>query len=162
MEEMLRDIDTDEQSFPLAFALLQTLHDLSRTCQFTEFWHELNAKTEATSGMSAASKLLARTDPEALQETYLSAHPHFTRTIRMLFSTVIASSFSRIHTAQLERWLDLEGSELSTLCTSMGWKIEGDVVVIPANGENDVKAGVIRENVKLSDLTKLIATAAVA
>lgn len=31
-----------------------------------------------------------------------------------------------------------------------GWTVEGDVVVVPKNADNDVKAGVVRENIELS------------
>ena len=32
----------------------------------------------------------------------------------------------------------------------MGWKVDGSVAVLPKNGDNDVKAGVVKENVELS------------
>jgi translation initiation factor 3 subunit K len=61
-------------------------------------------------------------------------------------------------------------------CSSVGWTVEEDAAVVPKNGDNDVKAGVVKESVELSrtsgvgreeklvltqtELTKLVAAAA--
>lgn len=50
----------------------------------------------------------------------------------------------------LQKWLDLPENEVGQWCESVGWKVEGNVAVIPKNGDNDVKAGVVKENVELS------------
>ena len=53
--------------------------------------------------------------------------------------------------ANLSRWLDISSSdELKSWCESIGWTVEGDAAVVPKNGDNDVKAGVVKENVELS------------
>jgi hypothetical protein len=76
----------------------------------------------------------------------------------------------------LQKWLNLSEGEVGQWCESVGWTVEGGEAVVPKNGDNDVKAGVVKENVELSrkllsppslweqadvaELTKLVATAA--
>lgn len=72
--------------------------------------------------------------------------------LRLLIATTIATSFSSIQTSRLQKWLDLESaSEVSSFVEGLnGWTAEGDVVRIEGNGDNDVKAGVVKEQVELS------------
>jgi translation initiation factor 3 subunit K len=85
-----------------------------------------------------------------LRETYVPQHAHLVDTFRVLFATSIASCFSRVRLAQLARWLDLPENEVSQWCAGVQWSVEGDVAVVPKNGDNDVKAGVVKEHVELS------------
>ncbi|KAI9631948.1 armadillo-type protein [Dioszegia hungarica] len=142
---ILSDIDSDDQSLVVVLPFLQKLHQLSRTCQFTQFWSELNGESEGAS---------------TLRDVYLPQNPHFTSTTQLNFARSISSSFSRIKTAQLARWLDLSEGEVKQWAEKAGWKVDGEMVAIPGNGDNDVKAGVVNEQVELSQLTKLIAAAA--
>lgn len=85
-----------------------------------------------------------------LKEAYIPQHSNFISSLRTLFATSIASSFSRIQTKRLVNWLDLSEDEVKQWAESAQWKVEGDLVLIPGNGDNDVKAGVVKENVELS------------
>lgn len=86
-----------------------------------------------------------------LKSTYIPGHPNFHQTIRHLFSTSIASAFSKVLFANLSRWLDLPSAEdIKAWCESIGWEVQGDAAIIPKNGDNDVKAGVVKESVELS------------
>ena len=85
-----------------------------------------------------------------LKEAYIPQHSNFISSLRTLFATSIASSFSRIQTKRLVNWLDLSEDEVKQWAESAQWKVEGDLVEIPGNGDNDVKAGVVKENVELS------------
>jgi translation initiation factor 3 subunit K len=49
---ILSDIDSDDQSLVVVLPFLQKLHQLSRTCQFTQFWSELNGESEGASSTS--------------------------------------------------------------------------------------------------------------
>lgn len=107
---------------------------------------------------------------------YLPRHPHLVPTFRHLFATSIASCFRKVNRSHIQEWLDLPQGEVESWCKNVGWNVEGGVAVIPTNGDNDVKAGVVKENVELSrestsltwresnadetELTKLVATAA--
>lgn len=107
-----------------------------RTCQFTKFWSEFNGSTEAAN--------ILHSNP-----TYFSSHKALVPVLRGQFAATIAASFRRIRTAQLARWLDLSAADVPTWCKAAGWEIDGDFAVVPANGDNDVKAGVVKENVEL-------------
>ena len=90
-----------------------------------------------------------------LRQQYLPQHPHFESTLRLLIATSIASCFSRVPVARLSNWVDLPAADVPAHCESIGWKVEGDMAVVPKNGDNDVKAGVVKENVELSRELKL-------
>ena len=81
---------------------------------------------------------------------YLPRHPHLVPTFRHLFATSIASCFRKVNTSHIQEWLDLPQGEVESWCKNVGWTVEGGVAVIPTNGDNDVKAGVVKENVELS------------
>jgi hypothetical protein len=84
------------------------------------------------------------------RDQYLPKHAHLIPTLRHLFSTSIASCFSKIKLTHLQKWLDLPQNEVGKWCETVGWTVEGEVAVVPKNGDNDVKAGVVKENVELS------------
>jgi translation initiation factor 3 subunit K len=115
------------------------------------------------------------TIPPDLRDNFLPEFTQFHATVRHLFSTSIATCFARIPASRLKAWLDL--SDVAEFAQTVGWSIQGEDVVIPPNGENNVKAGVVKETVELSrelrdgngrnktdlaaELTKLVAAAAV-
>jgi hypothetical protein len=88
--------------------------------------------------------------PPVLKETYAPQYPELLNTFRFVFATSISSCFSRINLARLGRWLDLSKEDVVGWCSNVGWEVEGDNAVVPKNGDNDVKAGVVKENVELS------------
>ena len=143
---ILHDIDSDDESLIFVMPFLQSLHDLVRTCQFTKFWAQFNGKSEAAQ--------LLQSNPN-----YFAAHTGLVPTLRSQFAASIAASFRRVRLAQLARWLDLPAAEVPAWCKSAGWEVDGDVAVVPENGDNNVKAGVVKENVELKQLTKLVAAA---
>lgn len=142
---ILHDIELDDTTLISVMPLLQQLHELVRACKFTDFWTAFNGESEGAT---------------ALRNTFVPQNPHLIPTLRTLFATSIATCFSRIALLRIQRWLDLPEGEVKTWCATVGWTVEGDQAVIPKNGENDVKAGVVKEHVELSQLTKLIAAAA--
>lgn len=50
----------------------------------------------------------------------------------------------------MQRWLHLPEDDVQGWCAGVGWTVEGDKAVIPKNGDNDVKAGVVKETVELN------------
>lgn len=115
---------------------LQHLHELVRTCQFTKFWSEFKGSSEAAN--------ILHSNP-----TYFPSHKGLVVEFRQKFASTISASFRRIRLSQLARWLDLTAADVSGWAKSAGWEIDGDFAVVPANGDNDVKAGVVKENVEL-------------
>ena len=142
---------------------------MMRTCQFTTFWKQFNGDSEAAQsasrlvfqhGYSLAHRIQdAASDVHigarltfviVVRQHYLPQQPHLISNFRILIATSIASCFSRVPVLRLSHWLDLPTNELSGFCGSIEWTLEGDLAVIPKNGDNDVKAGVVKENVELS------------
>jgi hypothetical protein len=68
-----------------------------------------------------------------------------------LIASTIASSFSSISMARLQRWLDFASADEARAFVDgvSGWKVAGENVAIEGNGDNDVKPSVIKEHVEL-------------
>ena len=101
--------------------------------------------------------MLVATEPAARRLTwsaikpFASQHANLAHTFRVEFATSISATFSRVKLAQLARWLGLEAGEAASWAAEeAGWSVEGESVVVPGNGDNDVKAGVVKENIELS------------
>lgn len=84
-----------------------------------------------------------------LRTRYLPQHASPLDDFRFIFSASIASCFRRISLSQLSRWLDIPSDKVGEWCSKVEWTVEGQDAVIPNNGQNDVKAGVVKENVQL-------------
>lgn len=84
-----------------------------------------------------------------LRTRYLTQHASPLDDFRFIFSASIASCFRRISLSQLSRWLDVPSDKVGDWCSKVEWTVEGQDAVIPNNGQNDVKAGVVKENVQL-------------
>jgi hypothetical protein len=136
MQAILHDIDSEDESLITAMPFLENLHDLVRTCQFTKFWSEFKGSSEAAN--------ILHSNPN-----YFPSHKALVPVFRQQFASTIAASFRRIRPSQLARWLDLTAADVPTWAKSAGWEVDGDFAVVPANGDNDVKAGVVKENVEL-------------
>lgn len=50
----------------------------------------------------------------------------------------------------VQGWLNLSAEDLPAAVTRYGWAIEGDLVKIPINKENEAKTTVFRENVQFN------------
>lgn len=73
----------------------------------------------------------------------------FEELIRLRIASATAQSNREINRELLEGWLNLTGDGFESFVKgSCGWTIEGDVVKIPLNKENEAKTTVTRENVK--------------
>ena len=90
------------------------------------------------------------TESLVYRDQYLPKHPYLVPALRNLFATSVSSCFSKVNLTHLQKWLDLPENEVGKWCEAVGWKVDGSVAVVPKNGDNDVKAGVVKENVELS------------
>lgn len=134
---ILSDIDSEDETFLQTMPFLQQLHDLIRTCQFTKFWQLFNSSSDAAR--------ILRENPN-----YFPAHKGLEEKFRYEFASSIAASFRNVKVAQLQRWLNLDDGAVKEWAESHGWTINGDIASIPGNGDNDVKAGVVKEKVELN------------
>ncbi|KAG8990727.1 hypothetical protein FRB94_013152 [Tulasnella sp. JGI-2019a] len=133
--------------FPQLLPQLQYLYTLLRTCKFTQFW---------------ATYL----SPEVreLRKSYLVQCSGFEQDIREVVVKAVRSTFVRIGRSRLEGWLYLTGEPFDKYIARLGWIIDskGTTVSIPPNADNQIQATVIREDVQLAQLAKIIAHAQLA
>jgi translation initiation factor 3 subunit K len=131
------DMPTTTDEVALVVPFLQKCWSLLRECRFRDFWQCW--KQEEGEGA------------ELIRSQYLPGHRHATSNLRLLIASTIASSFSSISIARLQRWLDFSSAEEAKAFVEgvNGWKVSGDNVAIEGNGDNDVKPSVIKEHVEL-------------
>jgi translation initiation factor 3 subunit K len=73
----------------------------------------------------------------------------FEELMRVRIAVAVSQSWRQIQRTVLEEWLNLRGKEFEHFVVDVcAWDIEGDVVKVPTNKENEAKGTVIRENVK--------------
>lgn len=64
-------------------------------------------------------------------------------------AVTVSQAVREIERVILESWLNKKGNEFEHFVGQVcGWSIEGDVVKVPLNKENEAKGTVVRENVK--------------
>lgn len=73
----------------------------------------------------------------------------FEELVRVRIAVCVGQAVREIERGVLESWLSLQGKEFERFVTEVcDWAIEGGVVKVPLNKENEAKGTVIRENVK--------------
>lgn len=73
----------------------------------------------------------------------------FEEILREKISFTTSQSTREIKRSLFESWVNLQGDEFDTFVKdTLGWSIEGDVVKIPPNKDNEAKPVVMRESVK--------------
>ncbi|KAJ7071326.1 armadillo-type protein [Mycena amicta] len=94
---------------------------------------------------------------EHLRDNYTVECVGFEDSVREVAIRAVKATFTRISADRLASYLDLNGSELAAFVQKKGWKMEGGVIEIPPNPDNQIEATVVQENIKLAQLTKVIA-----
>lgn len=62
-----------------------------------------------------------------------------------------------IERSVLESWLGMQGEGFDKFVNGVcGWEIEGTVVKVPLNKENEAKGTIVRENVKIDQFARVI------
>lgn len=84
-----------------------------------------------------------------MRENYTIECIGFEDAIRGVAARAVKATFTRIGLERLGSYVDLSGSELETWVLKQGWAIDGQVVSVPPNPDNQIESVVIRENVKL-------------
>ncbi|KAL5534420.1 hypothetical protein ACEPAG_882 [Sanghuangporus baumii] len=128
---------------PELLPTLTSLHEHLLQCRFPAFW-----------------ELYRSDDLQNLRENYTVECAGFEDSIRQVAVKAVKATFKRINVERLGTYLDLSGDDLVEYISSLGWGVDGSVVTIPPNPDNRVEATVIRENVQLSQLSKIIAHSA--
>ncbi|KAJ7666413.1 armadillo-type protein [Mycena rosella] len=125
---------------PSLLPTLKHLNDLLYRCRFPAFWEAYQSD-----------------ELENLRDNYTVECAGFEDAVREVAIRAVKATFTRISADRLASYLDLSGSELAVYVEKKGWKMDANVVGIPPNPDNQIEATVVQENIKLAQLTKVIA-----
>ncbi|KAJ7655111.1 armadillo-type protein [Mycena polygramma] len=125
---------------PSLLPTLKLLNDLLYRCRFPAFWEVYQSD-----------------ELDSLRDNYTVECVGFEDAVREVAIRAVKATFTRISADRLASYLDLNGSDLAAFVEKKGWKMEVNVVGIPPNPDNQIEATVVQENIKLPQLTKVIA-----
>lgn len=124
---------------PLSEAVqkLNVLNNLLAQASYASFWSTL--------------------DSDDLYADLIADVAGFEELIRIRIALTISQSVREIDRAVLESWLGLQGEIFDKFVNGVcGWEIEGTVVKVPLNKENEAKGTIVRENVKMEQFSRVI------
>ncbi|KAI2607846.1 eukaryotic translation initiation factor 3 subunit K [Hypoxylon sp. NC1633] len=122
---------------PEAIAKLRELNNQLQGAQYARFWATL--------------------DSDDLYADLTTDIDGFEELIRVRIATLISHAYREIELPVLEQWLGLEGqAALKFVVETAGWKVDGNVVTIPKNPENEAKKSEVREDVNLDMFSRVI------
>ncbi|KAI9797948.1 MAG: hypothetical protein M1825_005671 [Sarcosagium campestre] len=127
---------------PLSEAVqkLETLHKHLTRAEYANFWTTL--------------------DSDDLYADLIADVAGFEDLVRVRIAACVGQVVREIQRPLLESWLRLSGADFDRFVKeSCGWLIEGDVVKVPLNKENEARGSVVRENVKFDQFSRLIVRA---
>lgn len=108
---------------------LQILNNLLSSADYAAFWSTLRS--------------------DDLYADYLSEVSGFEELMRVRIAATVSQAVREVQREILESWLELNGDAFDRFVGEVcGWGVEGEVVKVPMNKENEAKGTVIRENVK--------------
>ncbi|KAI1455112.1 eukaryotic translation initiation factor 3 subunit K [Annulohypoxylon moriforme] len=122
---------------PEAIAKLRELNSQLQGAQYARFWATL--------------------DSDDLYADLTTDIDGFEELIRVRIATLVSHAYREIELGVLEQWLGLEGqAALKFVTETAGWKVEGGVVRIPKNPENEAKKSEVREDVNVDMFSRVI------
>lgn len=81
----------------------------------------------------------------------------FEDTMRVRIAVVVSQCMQEVARDVLESWLNLDGAKFEGFIKEVcGWNIEGNVVKVPLNKENEARSVVQRETVKFDQFSRMI------
>ncbi|SOV05366.1 Eukaryotic translation initiation factor 3 subunit K [Ustilago sp. UG-2017a] len=126
---------------PLIVRLSQ-LSTLLFQARFREFWSTL-ASEECSDVREYAAKI-----------------NQFENAARKVALNSVKGSFTSISEKRISSYLNLSGAQLEEFINAQeGWKLANGTVTVPANPDNEIKATVIREEITLDQMQKLLSQA---
>ncbi|SPC66225.1 Eukaryotic translation initiation factor 3 subunit K [Ustilago sp. UG-2017b] len=126
---------------PLIVRLSQ-LSTLLFQARFREFWSTL-ASEECSDVREYAAKI-----------------NQFENAARKVALNSVKGSFTSISEKRIGSYLNLSGVQLEEFINAQeGWKLANGTVTVPANPDNEIKATVIREEITLDQMQKLLSQA---
>ncbi|KAH0838449.1 ARM repeat-containing protein [Lanmaoa asiatica] len=140
LDDRLPNANSDEPDpLPTLLPILTNLYDHLHQCRFPAFWRFYRSE-----------------ELESLRENYTVECIGFEDAIREVAARAIKATFTRIGLGRLGSYVDLAGPELEAWVSRQGWTIDEQVVSIPPNPDNQIESVIIRESVKLPQLSKVI------
>lgn len=122
---------------PEAISKLRELNSQLQGAQYARFWATL--------------------DSDDLYADLTTDIDGFEELIRIRIATLVSHAYREIELPVLEQWLGLEGqAALKFVTETAGWKVEGNVVKIPKNPENEAKKTEVREDVNVDMFSRVI------
>lgn len=108
-------------------------------------------------GQASYSQFWATLDSDDLYADLVADVAGFEELIRVRIALTISQSVREIERSVLESWLGMQGESFDKFVNGVcGWEIEGTVVKVPLNKENEAKGTVVRENVKVDQFARVI------
>ncbi|KAF2459523.1 eukaryotic translation initiation factor-like protein 3 subunit K [Lineolata rhizophorae] len=81
----------------------------------------------------------------------------FEELMRVRIAVTVSGVMREVDRGVLEGWLNCTGREFERFVSEVcQWKVEGNVVKVPLNKENEAKGTVVRENVKFDQFARVI------
>jgi len=124
---------------PLSEAVvkLNVLNNLLSTATYSAFWTTL--------------------DSDDLYADLIADVAGFEELIRIRIAQTISQSVREIDRQVFESWMGLTGDAFDKFIRDVcGWTIDGKVVKIPLNKENEAKGSIVSENVKIEQFSRVI------
>ncbi|KAJ9624098.1 hypothetical protein H2203_005546 [Taxawa tesnikishii (nom. ined.)] len=103
------------------------------------------------------SEFWATLDGDDLYADLIADVQGFEELMRVRMAVVVSQSMQEVQRSVLEQWLSVQGEGFERFVKDVcGWSIEGDVVKVPLNKENEARSSVVRENVKFDQFSRMI------
>jgi len=124
---------------PTLLPLLTSLHSHLMQCRYPKFW-----------------ALFKSPECDSLRDNYTVECAGFEDSIREVVIKAVRPAFKKISVDRLSTYLDVPAANITGYVAKLDWKVEGQEIIIPPNQENQIEATVVRENVQLPQLSKII------
>ncbi|KAF2144815.1 uncharacterized protein K452DRAFT_285145 [Aplosporella prunicola CBS 121167] len=99
----------------------------------------------------------ATLDSDDLYADLIADVANFEEIMCVRIAVTVSQAVREIERSILEAWLNKRGQEFEQFVTGVcGWAVDGNVVKVPLNKENEAKGTVVRENVKFDQFSRLI------
>lgn len=90
--------------------------------------------------------------------TFATTVAGFTDAVRAFILDAISKSHSSISSAVLKSKLNMSDKEVQDVAAAENWTVEGDLIKITPNEDNQVRPKKIQENIVFEDVLKVIDT----
>ena len=138
-----QDEEEEEDQSAVILPILTSLHGLLLECKFPVFWKKYRSE-----------------EVKGLRDNYTVEFRGFEDAIREVVVRAVKATFTRIGKERFGGYLDLQGSELDSYISKLAWTVDGGVLTVPANPDNQIESTVVQEAIKLPQLAKVIAHSA--